>query len=43
VELVKWLLEHGADCGAHNGCGRTARDIAVEHNHGDVAAILADK
>jgi ankyrin repeat protein len=41
--VVSLLLARGADRSARDARGRTAREIASEHGHGDVAAILADE
>jgi ankyrin repeat protein len=40
VEMVKLLLEHGADTSLTNAQGKTALDWAEENGHGDVAVLL---
>ncbi len=41
--VVSLLLAGGANRSARDGRGRTAHEIASEHGHCDVAAILADE
>ncbi len=43
LDIVALLLARGADRSVRDARGRTAREIASEHGHGDVAAILADE
>jgi ankyrin repeat protein len=40
VEMVRLLLEHGADLGARAADGRSALDFALENGHQAAADLL---
>jgi hypothetical protein len=41
AEVVRWLLDHGADRTLTSNEGKTARDLALERGFTEVAALLA--
>ncbi|MAE63871.1 MAG: hypothetical protein CMJ18_06320 [Phycisphaeraceae bacterium] len=42
IEIVKLLLEHGADPSIKHPDGETARDLAVKHGHKAIVKLLDD-
>jgi ankyrin repeat protein len=42
VEVVKALLESGAELNARTRKGRTAIDIATQEGHNDITALLRE-
>jgi len=43
LELVRWLLDHGADSGARNDAGETPLHLAAAYGHREVAALLVGR
>ena len=42
VEVMRVLLEHGANVGAEDNYGRTAFKIASTHGHGEIIELLSE-
>jgi ankyrin repeat protein len=42
IDMVKFLLSHGADPNARNNLGQTALDIAIKADHKEIADLLRE-
>ncbi|MCC6614567.1 MAG: ankyrin repeat domain-containing protein [Anaerolineae bacterium] len=43
ADIARWLIEHGADARAQDFNGKTAREVATDRGHQDIADMIAEK